>query len=131
MTMNKTLLTVLAIAVLGTGPTHGADAGNWLALFDGETLEGWLFNLEDNEEAREAFKQNEWNHLRIEARGSNIKTWVNGVPAANLDDSMTATGFIALQVHGSKKPEGHEVRWRNIRIIDLDRSGTSDAPSTN
>lgn len=99
-------------------------------IFD-EARRGWLFNLEDNEEARKAFKQNEWNHFRIEARGSKIKTWVNDIPAADLDDSMTATGFIALQVHGSKNPEVHEVCWRNIRIIDLDRASAPAKSSSN
>ena len=88
----------------------------------------WLFDLEGKDEARKAFKQNEWNHFRIEARGDNIKTWINGVAAADLTDTMTLRGFIALQVHGSKAEEPHEVRWRNIRIQDFDRPNTEPAP---
>jgi hypothetical protein len=37
-------------------------------------------------------------------------------------------GFIALQVHGSKAEEPHEVRWRNIRIQDFDRPNTEPVP---
>jgi hypothetical protein len=32
--------------------------------------------------------------------GDSIKTWLNGTPCADLKDSVTARGFIALQVHG-------------------------------
>ena len=83
-----------------------------------EGRRGWLYDLQENEAARKAFKNEEWNHFRIEAIEDSIRTWVNGIPAADLVDSMTATGFIALQVHGSRI-EGLKVRWRNIRIQDL------------
>ncbi|MDQ1255866.1 MAG: hypothetical protein QG656_460 [Candidatus Hydrogenedentes bacterium] len=96
----------------------------WTAGIYDEGRRGWLYNLEgpEREAARKAFKQNEWNHVRVEARGDSIKTWLNGVPAADLKDSMTPTGFIALQVHASKDPEPREVRWRNIRIQSLDQA---------
>ena len=51
--------------------------------------------------------------------GNTIRTWLNGVPCANLVDDMTATGFIALQVHSigqNKAEEGKTISWRNIRI---------------
>lgn len=83
---------------------------------------GWLFDLKNNEAARTAFKQGEWNQARIECRGSSIKTYLNGVLAADFTDDMTAEGFIALQVHGiGKKTEaaGKEVMWKNIRIQEL------------
>ncbi len=83
-----------------------------------EARRGWLYDLQNNEAARKAFKNGEWNHYRIEAIEDSIKTWINGIPAADLVDSMTATGFIALQVHSSRI-EGVKVRWRNIRIQDL------------
>jgi len=89
-----------------------------------EGRRGWLYNLagEKNAKARKAFKQDEWNHFRVEAVGDSIKTWINGVPAANLKDDMTAKGFIALQVHGvGNKQEkiGKQVRWRNLKIKEL------------
>lgn len=83
-----------------------------------EGRRGWLFDLKENEPARNAFKNGKWNHYRVEAIGDSIKTWVNKVPAAALCDTLTATGFIGLQVHGSKT-DGLKVCWRNIRIIDL------------
>ncbi|NOY59273.1 MAG: DUF1080 domain-containing protein, partial [Calditrichaeota bacterium] len=60
----------------------------------------------------------EWNKLHIEAIGNSIRTWLNGVPAANLRDSMTREGLIALQVHARPK-SGIQVKWRTIRILDL------------
>lgn len=85
-----------------------------------EGRRGWLNNLEKNDAARSAFKNGEWNTFRVECRGDSIKTWINGVPAADLKDDMTPEGFIALQVHGvGAETERREVRWRNIRIQEL------------
>lgn len=87
-----------------------------------EGRRGWLNDLAENEPARQAFKQNEWNHFRVECKGDSIKTWLNGVPAADLKDAMTPKGFIGLQVHGiGKHPErlGKQVRWKNIMIKEL------------
>jgi hypothetical protein len=85
-----------------------------------EGRRGWLNKLEDNEAARKAFKPDAWNTFRVECRGDSIKTWINGVPAADLKDDMTPEGLIALQVHGvGAETEPREVRWRNIRIQEL------------
>ncbi len=86
-----------------------------------EARRGWLKDLKDNEAARNAFKPGEWNQGRIECRGDSIKTFINGVNAVDIKDSMTTRGIIALQVHGIGKnaEPGTEVRWRNIRIQEL------------
>ena len=92
----------------------------WTGGIYDEGRRGWLNDLKDNEPARKAFKQNDWNKFRVECRGDSIKTWLNSVPAADLKDSMTPKGFIALQVHGvGKSEEAMEVSWRNIRIQEL------------
>jgi hypothetical protein len=85
-----------------------------------EGRRGWLNDLKNNEPARKAFRQGEWNKFRVECRGESIKTWINDVPAADLKDGMTPKGFIALQVHGvGDNPDSMEIRWRNIRIKTL------------
>lgn len=89
-------------------------------IFD-ESRRGWIYNLEKHPKAQTAFKQNEWNHFRIEAKGNNIKTWLNTILAADLEDRMTSRGFIALQVHGTEAEEAMQVCWKNIRLQDLDR----------
>ena len=92
---------------------------SWTGGIYDEGRRGWLNDLKDNEAARKAFKHNEWNSFRVVADGDSIKTWLNGVPAADLKDSMTSTGFIALQVHGTKSETPLHIRWRNIRIKEL------------
>ncbi|HEX7901239.1 MAG TPA: DUF1080 domain-containing protein [Planctomycetota bacterium] len=80
---------------------------------------GWLSEDRSDPKAMAAFKKGEWNAYRVLAKGKSIKTWVNGVPVADLTDEKTGhtTGFIGLQVHGIKKGTGpYEVRWRNISI---------------
>jgi hypothetical protein len=92
----------------------------WTGGIYDEARRGWLYPLKENKAAGRAFKKEKWNNLRIEAIGTRIKTWINGVPAAHLVDDMTQTGFIGLQVHGIGKDstkKGIQVRWRNIRII--------------
>ncbi len=92
----------------------------WTGGIYDEGRRGWLDDLGDNEPARKAFRPGEWNQFRVECRGHSIKTWLNGVPAADLDDGMTPRGFIALQVHGvSDNADPREVRWRNIRIQEI------------
>jgi hypothetical protein len=85
-----------------------------------EARRGWLYSLDQNPEGRKALKVGEWNHYRVEAIGNSMRTWVNGIPCADLIDDMTPSGFIALQVHGIGKDSsrtGLKVMWKNIRII--------------
>jgi hypothetical protein len=92
----------------------------WTGGIYDEGRRGWLYNLENNEPARKAFKPNEWNKFHIECKGDSIKTWLNGVPVADLKDSVTPSGFIGLQVHAiGKREQPLEVRFRNLRIKEL------------
>jgi len=89
----------------------------WTGGLYGEGSIGWFKDLKDNEPARKAFKQGDWNKFRIEARGEMIRTWLNGVAAAELKMDTVRTGFIGLQVHAvGKRTEPLEVRFRNIRL---------------
>jgi Domain of Unknown Function (DUF1080) len=87
-----------------------------------ESRRGWLYPLAQNESGRNAFKQSQWNHLRIEAIGKDIRVWLNGVNTANIVDDLTPSGFIALQVHSISDStlSGKEVRWRNLKILTTD-----------
>jgi hypothetical protein len=112
------------------GRVHGyqveidPSARAWTAGIYDESRGGWLADLKENEPARKAFRQGEWNHVRIHAEGDSLRTWLNGAPAADLTDSTTASGFIGLQVHSTKHPDPLKVRWRDIRILELN----TDAP---
>ncbi|MDR1742798.1 MAG: DUF1080 domain-containing protein [Dysgonamonadaceae bacterium] len=108
-------------------PAEGAWTGG---IYD-EERRGWLYPMNDNPTGVKAFKKGEWNKARIEAIGSSIRTWVNGVPCVDLLDDTTLSGFIALQVHDIGNNEamaGKTVSWRNIRILTehLERFKTPD-----
>ena len=127
----------LSIPEYNNGRVHGyqfeidpADR-SWTGGVYDEARRGWLYPVNINPEGQKAFKREEWNNARIEAIGTSIRTWVNGVECANLLDDVTATGFIALQVHSigdNKDLAGKTVSWRNIRILteELDKYRTPD-----
>ena len=92
----------------------------WSAGIYDEARRGWLYPMEYNPKGKTAFKIGGWNKYRVEAIGNTIRTWLNGVPCANLVDDMTPDGFIALQVHSigdDPTQAGKQIRWRNIRIL--------------
>lgn len=96
----------------------------WTAGIYEEGRRGWLQNLAGNPAARAAFRQNEWNTVRVRALGDSIRTWLNGVPAADLRDAGESAGFIAFQVHGvgsESDKAGTQVHWKNIVLQDLGR----------
>ncbi|KAF0140687.1 MAG: hypothetical protein FD122_2264 [Stygiobacter sp.] len=111
------------------GKVHGyqveIDAAKraWTGGIYDEGRRGWLYTLDENEKGRKAFKQNEWNKMRVEAIGNSIKTWINGIACADIIDDMTGEGFIALQVHSignNKADEGKQICWKNVHIITED-----------
>jgi len=108
------------------GRVHGyqveADTAKraWSAGIYDEARRGWLYPLAANPKARNAFKNGQWNHFRVEAIGPHLRTFLNGIPCADLVDDMTPNGFIALQVHNIGKNQtlaNLPVKWRNLRII--------------
>ena len=97
-----------------------------------EARRGWLYPLTRNPKGGKAFLNGQWNKFRVEAIGNSIKTWVNGVQCANLVDDLTASGFIAYQVHSirDESQAGRHVKWRNARILteDLEQYRTPQDP---
>jgi len=109
----------------GNGRVYGyqyeldPSARKWTGGLYDEARRDWVYPLQLNPAAQNAFKLGEFNKVRIECIGRDIKTWVNDVPAAYLVDSFDAKGFIALQVHSIGKNEqyvGEKIYWKNIRI---------------
>lgn len=106
----------------------------WTAGIYDEARRGWLYPKGGDKaqeaafsaQGRYAFKPGDWNRVRVEARGNSIRTWLNGHPRADLQDDQTARGFIALQVHSISDPAlaGTQVRWRNLRIAELETVAT-------
>lgn len=95
----------------------------WTGGIYDESRRGWLHTLEFQPVSQRAFVRDGWNTMRVEAIGSSIRTWVNGVPCADILDATTPKGFVGLQVHGignDSTKAGMIVRWRNIRIMTAD-----------
>lgn len=90
----------------------------WTGGIYDEARRDWLYPLDLNPDAKPQYKHAAWNQCRIECQGNDIRTFVNGREAAHVVDDMTASGFIALQVHSinKKEDEGKRIMWRNIRI---------------
>ncbi|REJ65383.1 MAG: DUF1080 domain-containing protein [Planctomycetota bacterium] len=115
----------LSLPEYQNGRVHGYQVeistnGNAGFIYD-EARRGWLSKDRDDPAARAAFKDGQWNHYRIVCDGDSIKTWVNGVPVADLKDDMTASGFIGLQVHSVSGDPKWQVRWRNLKIRELNK----------
>ena len=64
-------------------------------IFD-ESRRDWLYPLSLNEKGQTAFQNGQWNHYRLEAIGPHLRTWINGIPCANLVDDMTEKGIYCL-----------------------------------
>lgn len=85
-----------------------------------EQRRGWLHPLHANPAARRAFRPGEWNEFRVVAVGPIIRTWINGVPAAEIFDAVTPAGHIGFQVHDvGRETTPLEVRFRGARIREL------------
>lgn len=89
----------------------------------GEAYSGWRSpepkSKDPKVNAHSIFKNDEWNHYRIVARGARIQTTLNRQLIADLDDPESfeqfPNGLIGLQVH-SHPVADVEIEWRNIRI---------------
>ncbi len=78
---------------------------------------GWL--RQPNPLHEKYLKTGKWNKLKLEVKGDEVTTWLNGHMMVNMKDEKigTGTGFIALQIHDGG---GIKVRWRKIMIEELD-----------
>lgn len=116
------------------GRVHGyqmeleSAARAWAGGIYDEARRGWMYPGDLNPRGQTAYRYGEWNHVRIEAIGHSLRTWINGVPIAHLIDAMTPAGFIALQVHSISGSDnaGRRISWRNLRI---QTTGLTPAPA--
>lgn len=95
--------------------TSSGTAGRF---YDESRRDRWIAELKP--EAKDAFKDTEWNRYRVVVQGDRYRSWVNGVAASDFTDDKDEHGLIGLQVHGIRRGEGpYRVRWRNVRIREL------------
>jgi hypothetical protein len=71
------------------------------------------------------WRHGQWNELRARIVGNPpaLTTWINGVKFMELTDTekrLPDAGGIALQVHGGGDSTKQFVRYRNIRVKQLD-----------
>ena len=77
---------------------------------------GWLEQIP--EEKEDILKMGEWNQMRIEVEGDQVRTYLNDQLMVDLQDEKIgqANGSIALQIHDGG---GIKVRWRNLMVKEL------------
>ena len=91
---------------------------SWTGGIYDEGRRDWLYPMELNSKAKEAWKTGKYNHLKIECIGNTTKTWVNGVAKAFVVDTLDSKGFIGLQVHAISEAgqAGKKTSFKNIQI---------------
>jgi hypothetical protein len=94
----------------------------WTAGIYDESRRGWLYPGTLNMLPEGTFKAGVYNKVRVECFGTELKTWINGMPAAYVIDDVDKKGFIALQVHAISNPghAGKKIWWKNIMINTKD-----------
>jgi putative membrane-bound dehydrogenase-like protein len=91
------------------GPQCDAGKGWWGKLYE-ESGRGLLWK----EDREKYVKENDWNDYVIEAKGSTVKTWLNGQACVNLtDEKLSKKGLIGLQVHSGGPIE---VRFKDLKL---------------
>jgi Domain of Unknown Function (DUF1080) len=113
-----------ATAFNGEGKVYGRQVDidptwrRWTGGIYDEGRREWLYPLQLNAGAQNVYKPGVYNHYKIECIGNEMKTWVNGVAAAYVVDTIDSKGFIGLQIHAVNSAEhvGKKVFYKNIRI---------------
>lgn len=93
-------------------------ARKWSGGIYDEDRREWIYPLDLNPMAKNAFVVGKYNHVKIECIGTEMKTWINKVPVAYVKDTLDRKGFIGLQVHaaGDVEKPGTKVYFKNLRI---------------
>ncbi|SMB87113.1 protein of unknown function DUF1080 [Hymenobacter roseosalivarius DSM 11622] len=97
-------------------------ARSWSGGIYDEARRQWLYPLDLNPKAKPLFKVGQYNHIKVECLGNEMKTWINGTPVAYVVDPIDPKGFIGLQVHGitTQEQAGKKVYFKNIKIKTTD-----------
>ena len=71
------------------------------------------------EEVLASYRKNEWNELKIIAKGNHLQHFINGTLTADVTDDdptgSSASGFIGLQIH---KGEPMTIEFKDIRLAE-------------
>lgn len=112
-----------ATALSGEGKVYGRQCEvdptwrRWTGGIYDEGRREWLYPMQLNAAAQYAYKPKQYNHYKIECIGNEMKTWVNGIAAAYVVDTIDAKGFIGLQAHSvAESRAGKKIFFKNIYI---------------
>jgi hypothetical protein len=108
----------------GKGKVYGRQfeidpsARKWSGGIYDEGRRDWLYPVDLNAKAKDAFKVGVYNHIRMECIGNEMRTWINGVAVADVVDTVDSKGFLGLQVHAVSTAEqaGKKVYFKNLHI---------------
>jgi putative heme-binding domain-containing protein len=91
------------------GPQADVGLGWWGQLYE-ESARGVL----SKGSGEKHVKVDDWNEYVIEANGSRVKTWLNGVLSVDIDDpKISRRGIFGLQIHAGGPME---VRFKDIKL---------------
>lgn len=87
--------------------------------------DGWMFH---NPQGSELWRRDDWNRVRVRCVGQppRVVVWLNGELLTDYaipehPGGFATKGRIGLQVHGARaEPESSVVRFRNVRVRELD-----------
>ena len=66
---------------------------------------------------KKLLKPDDWNSMKIVAKGSNYKVWLNGEHVISYDsDTAIASGPVGIQLHGDRDMG---IDYRNIRLGEI------------
>lgn len=125
-----------ATALSGEGKVYGRQCEvdptwrRWTGGIYDEGRREWLYPMQLNAAAQYAYKPKQYNHYKIECIGNEMKTWVNGIAAAYVVDTIDTKGFIGLQAHSvAESRAGKKIFFKNIYINTADIKPTPFAPN--
>lgn len=91
------------------GPQADIGAGWWGKLYE-EHGRGLLWDKSGEAHV----KPGQWNDYAIEAKGSHVRTWINGKLCVDIEDAkLSRRGIIALQIHSGP---AMEVRFKALQL---------------
>ena len=95
-----------------------AKGRGWSGGIYGQSCGGYFYPLwlDAHKDARNALKKDDWNRITIHAEGKLVKTWINGIPAANMENEEYLKGFFGLQIHSGSKGT---VQFKNLKVKEL------------
>lgn len=100
---------------------YQVDAGDgwWGKVYDESRRNKVVGEWVDGPALNAAIKRGDWNEYRIRAEGNRIRSWINGVLAADYTEAepnIAQDGHIALQIHGGGIAQ---VQVKDIQIEEL------------